>query len=265
MNKYVAAAVVFIFSISTLFSQKDLNSYSFVVVPEKYDFQFENDQYKLNSLTKFLFNKYGFHAFFNNELPNVDRCDGLWADVTRQSGFVWTKVVVVLKDCNGEVVYQSNEGKSKLKEYAKAYQQGIRTAFESIITLGVKQKELNVFDFSKETQQEETTVVVTEEEPIETKVEQKLPTEVLDKTAIKSVDTFYENNGKVFILKELEAGYKLYELIDEKLSLKGQIEKVDDSLFFTDISGNRFNCVFDDSKNLVITTSFQEMIFKYQR
>ncbi|MBX2827321.1 MAG: hypothetical protein KTR22_04130 [Flavobacteriaceae bacterium] len=271
MNKFVVAALFIICSLTQSFSQKDLSSYSFVVVPDKYDFQFEKDQYQLNSLTKFLFNKHGFHAFFNNELPNVERCDGLWADIVRESGFIWTKMRVVIKDCNDEVIYTSEEGRSKLKEYGKAYQDGIRKAFESIIALGVRQKEMNVFDFSEETSEVKNQVTEAgevKEDRVEEKVEEvkeSLPAEVLDKTDIRSKDTFYENNGKVFILKEVAGGYKLYELIADSLTLKGLINQEADGLSFKDTSGNSFNCTFDDDRNLVISTSFQELIFKYQR
>ncbi|GAB5401262.1 MAG: hypothetical protein Aureis2KO_28470 [Aureisphaera sp.] len=263
MNKYVVAALFTICSLTQIFSQSDLDSYSFVVVPTRYDFQFEDDQYQLNSLTKFLFNKYGFHAYYNNELPNVERCDGLWADVTRKSGFVWAKVTVVLKDCNGEVIFQSSEGRSKLKEYGKAYQEGLREAFQSIIALGVKQKELKIFDFTKEPTPEEEVEETKEAVVAETKEE--LPTEVLSKTDINTTDTFYENNGKVFILKEIGEGFKLYELVTDELTLKGKIDKTDEGLSFTDVSGNAFSCSFDENKNLVIATSFQELVFKYQR
>ena len=63
------------------YSQKSLNDYTYVVISEQFEFQNEKDKYQLNSLTKFLFNKYGFHAFFNAEVPvNVKRCDGLWVE-----------------------------------------------------------------------------------------------------------------------------------------------------------------------------------------
>ena len=42
-----------------------------MVISEQFEFQTEKDKYQLNSLTKFLFNKYGFHAFFNAEVPEM--------------------------------------------------------------------------------------------------------------------------------------------------------------------------------------------------
>ena len=69
MNKLIIA---FVFSLAFVFSgysQKEkLSNYSFIVVPKKFDFQFSDDQYQLNSLLKFLFNKHGFHDYFYQRL-----------------------------------------------------------------------------------------------------------------------------------------------------------------------------------------------------
>jgi hypothetical protein len=40
------------------FSQRNVNDYKYVIVPEKFDFQKEPNQFKLNQLTKFLLKKY---------------------------------------------------------------------------------------------------------------------------------------------------------------------------------------------------------------
>ena len=82
-------------------AQKSLSEYSFVVVPDTFDFLSEDNQYQLNDMTKFFLDKNGFNAYYFNELPRVDNCDGLWADVESISGFTRTKIIVVLKDiCN---------------------------------------------------------------------------------------------------------------------------------------------------------------------
>ncbi len=131
-------------NIISSFSQTKLNNYSYVTVPEHFEFLKGKDKYQLNSLTKFLFNKYGFHAFFENELPQViSRCEGLKADVIKEGGFIYTKLAVVLTDCNGNEIYRSPQGKSKLKDYRQAYSQALRRAFENIERLEVKQKSLD--------------------------------------------------------------------------------------------------------------------------
>lgn len=263
MIKYVWALV---FSVSILFSataQSELSDYSFVVVPDKYDFQFEDDQYQLNSLTKFLFNKYGFHAFYNAELPDVSRCSGLWADVEKDSGFIWTKLAIVLKDCDGNEVYRSSEGRSKLKEYGKAYQQSLRRAFDGIIALGVLQKDLQTFDLTKEPDVKNTTVKT----PVETEPEVvSIPQETIPVSAIADEDRMYLNNGAFFILKTEENRQRLFEKKGETLILKGDLTSLEDlKMLFTDTAGNEFKAAFDSDKNLVIDTAFQQLVFQLQR
>ena len=125
------------------YSQKSLNDYMYVVISEQFEFQNEKDKYQLNSLTKFLFNKYGFHAFFNAEVPvNVKRCDGLWVEAEGTPGFIFTKIQLVLSDCNGNEVYRTKFGKSKIKDYQKAYYESMREAFDEFISMDVHQKEL---------------------------------------------------------------------------------------------------------------------------
>ena len=48
--------------VSNVYSQSNLNDYKYIIVPNKFDFLKEKDQYQLNSLAAFLFNKYGFLA-----------------------------------------------------------------------------------------------------------------------------------------------------------------------------------------------------------
>lgn len=184
------------FILSPVFSQESPSDYSFVVVPERFDFQYEKGQYQLNSLTKFLFEKAGFNPFYDQELPNVSRCDGLWADVVRENGFIWTKAIVVLKDCEGNEVFRSGEGRSKLKEYGKAYSQAIRIAFESIQAMEVQQPDPVVYDeFIKSKTQ---VVDSTQEDPVN---EEKIDTTTVyisDKYELRPSGSSYNlfENGK---------------------------------------------------------------------
>lgn len=141
MTRY-ALLLFFVFAFTAnIQAQKVPSDFEYVVVPDQYSFLFEKDQFQLCSLTKFLFNKNGFNAYFATELPNVDRCAGLYADVIRDNGFVWTKLFVELRDCEGNLIFRSIEGRSKLKEYGKAYSEALRICFESIAALDVQQPE----------------------------------------------------------------------------------------------------------------------------
>lgn len=131
--------VVFSFIFTFHSFGQDLNNYDYVVIPEKFSFLKEADQYQLNSLTKFLFEKYGFEAFLEGEEEfdklDLDRCEGLYADVNSESGIFRTRLIVTLKDCRNRQVFVSKEGVSREKDYKTAYQEALRNAFESVKTL----------------------------------------------------------------------------------------------------------------------------------
>ncbi|MCC9061821.1 hypothetical protein [Flavobacterium piscisymbiosum] len=122
------------------FSQS-VNDYKAVIVPLKYDFLKTENQYRLSTMTKANLLKAGFQAFYGNEqLPAefADRCDLLYVDVKRDNGFLVTKLFVEFKDCYGKVIYTSQVGKSKEKEYETAYRESLELAFVSINALQYK-------------------------------------------------------------------------------------------------------------------------------
>lgn len=122
------------------FAQSDLNNYKYIIIPKKFDFSRSEDQYQLNSLTKFLFNKYGYEAYFlEDELPEDlknNRCLALTAEASnKESSLFKTKINIVLNDCFGTEVVSSEIGKSREKEYDKAYTEAFRAAFETFKTM----------------------------------------------------------------------------------------------------------------------------------
>ncbi|WP_435255330.1 hypothetical protein [Tenacibaculum sp. A30] len=134
--------LIALFISTASFAQKSINNYKYIIVPSKFDFVKEKDKYQTSSLTKFLFNKYGFTAFLDDEnLPDEianNRCLALTGTVKDESGMFTTKSVIELTDCYNKVVFTSKEGRSKEKEYKKAYQEAIRDAFKSIEALKYK-------------------------------------------------------------------------------------------------------------------------------
>jgi hypothetical protein len=129
-----------LFISSYAFSQS-VNDYVAVIVPVKYDFVKQENQYRLNTLTKFNLQKAGFQAFYTNEtIPKEysDRCSLLNVDVLKESGFMITKLYVTLKDCNGKVIFKSEVGKSKDKDYEVAYTEALNMAFVSVYALHYK-------------------------------------------------------------------------------------------------------------------------------
>ncbi len=120
---------------------QSVNDYKAVIVPLKFNFLKAENQYRLNTLTKFNLGKAGFTPFYTNDsIPAEynDRCSVLYADVSNESGFLVTKLYITLKDCNSKVIYKSPIGKSKEKEYKLAYTEALTEAFASVYALKYK-------------------------------------------------------------------------------------------------------------------------------
>lgn len=130
----------FVFVSFMCFSQS-ISNYKAVIIPLKYDFLKTENQYRLATITKFNLQKAGFVAFYANEsLPSefAEKCSVLSVDVQKINAFLITKLMVVFKDCYGKVIYQSEIGKSKEKDYEKAYTAALNEAFQSIYALNYK-------------------------------------------------------------------------------------------------------------------------------
>lgn len=129
-------------SVVAFAQKKSINNYKYIIVPKQFDFVNKPDKYQTSSFTRFLFKKEGYTAFMSDEVLPKDaarnRCLVLTANVKDNSGMFTTKSSIELKDCNNNVIYTSQEGKSKLKEYKRAYYEAIRRAFKSIQNLKYK-------------------------------------------------------------------------------------------------------------------------------
>ena len=144
------------------FSQS-VNDYKAVIIPLKYDFLKTENQYRIVTLTKANLKKAGFEAFYNNEsIPSEynDRCSLLYIDVVNESTFLVTKLYATLKDCNGKIIFQSEVGKSKEKEYDWAYSEALNGAFVSIYALKYKYNEKSTVATPVEAKSDDITMVV---------------------------------------------------------------------------------------------------------
>lgn len=119
--------------------EKKVNNYKFIVVPDQFVFLKQKDEYKTSSLTKFLLKKNGFTVVLNSEQYPKDLidnpCSGLKALVLDKSSMFKLKVIIELRDCSNRLLYTSDEGVSKLKEYKKGFQEAIRNAHASMIDI----------------------------------------------------------------------------------------------------------------------------------
>ena len=134
MKRYALLLLLFI-SFSG-YAQNTINNYKYVLVPEKFSFLKEQDQYRLNTLTKFLLTEKGFETYYDNfELPTAvanNKCDALHAEVLEKNGMFTTNLTLLLKDCKGNIIFKSKQGKSREKEYKTSYNLALRDAFTSL-------------------------------------------------------------------------------------------------------------------------------------
>jgi len=224
MKKLLIFTFVFTGFLTSTFGQ-DLNAYKYVIVPSSFEFLKEPNQYQLNELTKFLFEKYGFEAYMEDEeLPmelGQNRCKALIANVENNSGLFSTKLVVVLKDCRNKQLFISEEGSNRKKEYKTAYQEALRNAFESISALNYKYEgEVSAAPAPKS--ENVVQLVIVPETKVEPIAQEIMPAEVEVSIIPVSKDQIVENSknentfnflyeAKAFYLKRSENGYRFFQ------------------------------------------------------
>ncbi len=211
---------LFIFGGIFFSSAQSINEYKYIIIPESFEFLGEENKYQLNSLTKFLFEREGFNTLMRSEGKPADLkkngCLGLNTELVNDSGLFVTKLVLKLKDCNGQVVFSSEEGRSREKEYQKAYHEALRDAFQSIVELDYEYipSEASVAETEDESMADKTVVVAS----IGTRIEADNPQnpEEEEEKAVssseKAVDQLnYTHEGKSFSLNKTSQGYALFQ------------------------------------------------------
>lgn len=215
MIKYFIALLLLVPVLS--FSQAN-NGYKYVVVPEKFDFQKEEHEFGFNNLVKMLFEKYGYEVYMSkSQLPEelaVNRCKAMYADVQKVSGFLSTNIFIEVRDCAGKVLFKSEIGKSKEKDYKTAYFDALRKASRSL--------DNHILINSRD-------AVVTEEG------------KVTSNSVAPVADTPEVIVGETLFAQPIPNGY---QLVDSKPQVVLRIYKTSNPDSFTAISGSSNGLVF---------------------
>ncbi|MCB0467747.1 MAG: hypothetical protein KDC64_05990 [Aequorivita sp.] len=263
MIRYLLLSITLLLTSNAISQNTNLSDYSYVVIPEQFDFLKERDQFQINSMTQFYLEKYGFNAYMADSAPNANRCDGLFANVEELNTILGTKLQVVLKDCNDNEIYRSQEGKSKYKEFDKTYQDALRKAFNSFKALNVKQKEVVLLENTTTT----NSIVAKETEPNGEIASLKKP-KVSNASGNSLPDakfSNYSNSGKTYLLRKTAEGYSLYEesaSATDGLLLKGKIIVMDNVVKYINTAGNVADAIFDTSGNLIIKENGASTFYK---
>lgn len=243
MKQFIVILFISFLGVSAHSQKVDFTKYSYVVVPDSFDFLKGSDQFQLNSMAVFYFTKSGFNAFLASKMPNANRCDGLYTNVESLGSIFTTKLQIVLRDCDGVEVYRSEIGKSKYKDFEKTYQDALRNAFKSVEALGVKQNEILLLEDSRNVS---SAIIPFNETRVLTDSGAMLPTAKFSN---------YSKDGKSFLLRNSAEGYSLYEenpSSEDGLKLLGKIVVMDKVVKYMDISGQVSDAIFDATGNLTI-------------
>src|SRR6188472_3308357 len=106
--------------INVLSYGQSLNNYKYLVMSKRYSFQSVINEYRLNSNARFILAEQGFQVLFDDDvLPEelaMDRCKAMYLEIKDPDSFMVTKLQVVFKDCQNNVLFASQEGISKEKQ-----------------------------------------------------------------------------------------------------------------------------------------------------
>ena len=240
MMKRLFSTLAIIVTCSISLAQKRLSDYSFVVVPDEFEFLSKANQYQLNDMAKYYLTKNGFNTYYFGELPSVDNCDGLWADVESINGFTRTKIMVVLKDCKGIEVYRSVPGASKQKEYKKSYQDALRKAFLSFKELDVQQKDVVVRPIAYDEPSEKAPIIAASSN--------SNPESKSNRGPVNKFNA-YTYNAMPYLLKKVDGGYNVYDASGADLILKGTIKDSENGYRAMVFDAN-YQCYFLENEDL---------------
>ena len=188
MKKILITLLLLVFTASTW---AQLNEYKYIIVPTNFEFFKEENAFQTSTLLKHLFTQSGFNAVYDKDLPvelYSDPCLGTTVNLERISKLARTRITIVMKDCNGNVVFRSIEGASKSKDFREAYHQSIRESFVPFANMGYEYKPAK---------QEEETITVSYANDIK-EIEEKKEAAMASEAAVVQIATpeeqLYESN-----------------------------------------------------------------------
>ena len=231
---------IFVASQTLLTAQTNLNQYKYVSVPNRFDFMKSSDQYQISSLAKFLLTKNKFTVLENLEKYPADlaanQCLLLNLNVEQIKGFLKTKLEVQFLNCKSQVVFKSDIGMSREKDFKTAYHQALRAAFSSVSEANYK------FNETVDT-------VSTNEKPISVKRAVSTPMQATDLSSPKlTSEILMTQTSHGFDIRDADGivVYSLYQTMSDGIYI---IDKLPGIVYKR---GNRFVREYISNQKIVI-------------
>ncbi|MDT0295535.1 hypothetical protein ACFQ3R_02225 [Mesonia ostreae] len=214
-NKIVLLCLLSLFGWNG-FSQtmRTIDDFKYVVIPLQYKMSKEDNEFRLNSTTKYLLKQEGFTTFMETERFPKDlvfnQCLALYAELesgTTRYFSLNTKVTLKLKDCFGNVVFETREAVSKKKNVSEAYKEALIKTFNSFNGLQYEYNG-NMNEGLNRNRQKNKMFVDENVEEVQEK-EEEISTSTNTLAELVGESFLYKN--EIFTLKEIEAGYLLMD------------------------------------------------------
>jgi hypothetical protein len=120
----------------------------------------------------------------------------------KENAFLTTKLYITIKDCNGKIIFKSNIGTSKEKDYELAYSEALNKAFISVYDLQYKYNDTGNSNSIVVSKPEVATVPV--------RITEVVPAQESVKQAVVSQDVIADNS-KMLYAQPTATGFQLID------------------------------------------------------
>ncbi len=181
MKKIVTG--LFLFALISIQAQ-NVSDYKYVIVPQKFS-DFSKEDYQLNSGLKIALRKKNYEIVNEKSIPlelQVNPCLATKANIENTSTGFLNRIKITFSDCNNHEI-NSYEGVSKIKDFAKGYQEALTYAMNQVNNQNAKDLPLTKSD-----------------QIISSSNKEEKPKEIISKSITPSVNsTVYKLNGKSYV------------------------------------------------------------------
>lgn len=122
---------------------QSINAFEDFIVPVRFEFQSEDNQYRISSILKANLAKLGINSLYSNEqstLNYANSCSILTVNLVKVPNLLRTKLQLQFIDCEGKAVYETPIFDSKEKDLSVAYRECLDLIFESMKNINYKYK-----------------------------------------------------------------------------------------------------------------------------
>lgn len=135
---------------ATGIAQTSLNDYNMAIIPAKFEFQKEDNQYRINSTIKAFLKQKGFEVYLSSDvLPEgfMDyNCNKVFVNAVEENTMFKTALKIEFKDCKNNLLFATNFGETREKDYAKAYNEALLLTLKSFSNANYKYSGKTYFD-----------------------------------------------------------------------------------------------------------------------